>query len=113
MDPSKVGGDGTINTKKREYSTIEWSGFSAFLNKQRIKFQHDLKNNMSEKEYMLNARKIFDSVDRYGSGILAMDDFYMALRFDTHINQLFQPSLVYGLDGDDGLDGDGSDGWSD
>ena len=30
-----------------------------------------------------------------------MDDFYMALRFDTHINQLFQPSLVYGLDGDD------------
>ena len=30
VDPSKVGGDGTINNKKREYSTIEWSGFSAF-----------------------------------------------------------------------------------
>jgi hypothetical protein len=85
------------NNGKKNYSTIEWSGFSIFINKQRIKFQHDAKNNMSEKEYMLNARRIFDGVDRYGSGIIDKDDFYMALRFDKNINQLFQPSLTYGL----------------
>ena len=55
---------------------------------------------MTEKEYMLTARKIFDSVGRYGSGILDTDDFCMALRFDKNIHSLFKPSLMNGIGGD-------------
>ena len=82
------------------YVAIEWSGFWHFLNDQRKKYEHDRRNNMTEKEYMLTARKIFDSVDRYGSGILDTDDFCMALRFDKNIHSLFKPSLMNGIGGD-------------
>ena len=82
------------------YVAIEWSGFWHFLNDQRKKYEHDRRNNMTEKEYMLTARKIFDSVDRYGSGILDTDDFCMALRFDKNIHSLFKPSLMNGIGAD-------------
>ena len=82
------------------YVAIEWSGFWHFLNDQRKKYEHDRRNNMTEKEYMLTARKIFDSVDRYGSGILDTDDFCMALRFDVNIHSLFKPSLMNGIETD-------------
>ena len=83
-----------VNTS---YVAIEWNGFWHFLNDQRKKYEHDRRNNMTEKEYMLTARKIFDSVDRYGSGILDTDNFCMALRFDVNIHSLFKPSLMNGI----------------
>ena len=55
---------------------------------------------MNPWKILITLPNIFDSVDRYGSGILDTDDFCMALRFDINIHSLFKPSLMNGIETD-------------
>jgi AAA+ superfamily predicted ATPase len=80
---------------KGKLRPIEWEGYIEYLESQAILFSKG--NHGMTKTEKLKARTMFDTIDRYSTGIVDRDDFTMALRFDKRLNELFRDSLRHGV----------------